>query len=151
MPWRHRLFLFAGLAAFAIGLASYFGGRAAYPAPPVLQPVPAASAAATVPEATVPASLAGPWYRSPPPATARPRQALASDPAPPKAVDRASLAYIGASKDMDGQATYFFKNTVNGQILLLAERTPRNGWTLESVDEDKFSVQGPGGKYEIMR
>ena len=71
-------------------------------------------------------------------------------PAAPVA-DTESLNLIGRSTAADGVDRYHFKDTRSGRILTLSPGVPWDGWILTLPDENRYSLEGPGGLYEVNK
>ena len=66
-------------------------------------------------------------------------------------VDKTSLVFLGSYKDSHAQSSYFFKQKSTGQIIILYLGQKNQGWSLETVGENSFTLAGPGGRYEVLR
>ena len=151
MPFFHKAALIAGGAVFLLGLLLLLPGRPVAPDPPVLsEPSQSAAAPARDPFPSVDV-LSAPWFRPAPPALPAAPTPAARPPAAPLRVDTASVVFLGSYKDLDGTPTYFFKFNPTGQMITLRLGETRRGWTLTAITDQKFTLSGSGGLYEVNR
>ena len=142
-----KVILAAGIGMLVLGLGLYLGLRPPVEAPP--------AAAARAQEAQAQAqdpfppveTLSGPWYRAAPVVIVLPPKPAAPTPR----LDITSVAFLGSSKEQDGTPTYFFKFAPSGQVIILKLGETKKGWTLKAVSDQKFTLSGSGGQYEVAR
>src|SRR5208282_4271129 len=122
--------LLSGLGFFVLGLALFLGAKPSPEAHPVLAERPQGAQMQTQdPDLSV-ETLSGPWFH-PAPVVAVPAPQPAKAPAH---IDTTSVTFLGSSTDKNGTPTYFFKNILSGQVILLALGETKRGWTLKAVD-----------------
>ena len=142
-----KVILAAGTLVCLLGLGLFLGLRPLAEAPPA----PAARSQEVQAQAQDPfpsvETLSGPWYRAAPVAVAPPVKPAA---APPR-LDATSVTFLGSSKDQDGTPTFFFKFAPSGQVIILKLGETKKGWTLKAVNDQKFTLSGSGGEYEVAR
>jgi hypothetical protein len=142
-----KVILAAGMAVLVLGLGLSLGLRPPFEAPPELAArSPEVQAQARDPFPSV-ERLSGPWYRAAPVAVILPSKPAA---APPR-LDVTSVTFLGSSKDQDGTPTFFFKFAPSGQVIILKLGETKKGWTLKAVRDQKFTLSGSGGEYEVAR
>jgi hypothetical protein len=147
MSFFPKVILAAGMGVFLLGLGLYLGLRPPIEAPPA----PAARLQEARAQAQDPfppvETLSGPWYRAAPVAVALPSKPAAA----PQRSDVTSVTFLGSSKDQDGTPTFFFKFAPSGQVMVLKLGETKKGWTLKAVSDQKFTLSGSGGQYEVAR
>jgi len=139
--------LAVGIGAFVLGLGLYLGLRPLAEAPPVLAARSQEIQAQVQDPFPAIEMLSGPWYRTMPVVIAPPPKPV---PAPLR-LDSTSMIFLGSSKDREGTPTYFFKFAPSGQAIILKLGETKKGWTLKAVSDQKFSLLGLGGEYEVGR
>lgn len=146
MSFRPSALLVVGLGVFLLALALYLGEKSFSVAdPPVISEQPKkAQDQAPDPSPSI-EILSGPWFQMPMRSSApQPSQT-------PVRADTSTVIFLGSSTDTSGRPTYFFKNSLSGQVILLAQGETKKGWTLKTISDRTFTISGPGGIYEVMR
>jgi len=151
MPFFHKALLAGGAVVFLLGVALLLKAPEAAAVPPVVShSSPRAAAPASDPFPSI-ELLSAPWYRPSPPPRPAPPSPPPAVPAPPPRVDTTSVSLLGSSRDLGGSPTYFFKFNPTGQVTTLRPGETRKGWTLEAITAQKFTLSGPGERYEVNR
>jgi hypothetical protein len=136
-----------GAGVFLLGLVLFLALRPPAAAPPVLAERSQKLQAQVQDPFPSVETLSGPWFRIAPVAIAP----LPKPAAVPPRLDSTSVVFLGSSKDRDGTPTFFFKFAPSGQAIILKLGETKKGWTLKAVSDQKFTLLGAGGQYEVAR
>jgi hypothetical protein len=147
MPSYPKGLVILGLAVFLLGLALYLLRPPTAEDPPVLTERSHRSQTPVSDPATSVTALSGPWFRQ----THTMNSAPPRPAPPPGPSDTTSVIFLGSSVDQLGTPTFFFKNTISGEVILLSPGETKRKWTLKTVGDRAFTVLGPGGVYEVTR
>lgn len=65
--------------------------------------------------------------------------------------DTSSVRYLGTlTRDGEGK-TYLFKYLLTGTVLTLNEQQENQGWAIQQITKESFTLKGPGGLYVVTR
>jgi len=148
MSFYPKGFLVVGLMVLVVGGAFYLTQDDAFDSPP--RTAKKSNNVEKAAQHTFPdlVSLAGPWYRMPPP-----KPVVVAVPPPvvkaPDPVDKKSVALLGLYREKDGTPAYFFKYLPSGTVMILKPGQPTKGWELTDIQPHLYALTGPGGRYEV--